>query len=158
GFDHDPRARVVVEDGRVALAATRGAWDLIVGDLFMPWQVGTGRLYSVEHFRAVREALATGGEFCQWLPGFQLTAEQFRVIVASFREAFPTTYLFRDDRSAQTPAFALVGFRDATLDWDVVERRTAVLRATGRTRDGFVAFPQLVRALYVGVADGASAG
>jgi spermidine synthase len=158
GFAADARARVVIEDGRVALAATPGAWDLIVGDLFMPWQVGTGRLYSVEHFRAVREALATGGEFCQWLPGFQLTPEQFRVIVASFREAFPTAYLFRDDRSPETPAFALVGFRDAALDWSVVERRSAVLRESGRTRDGFVAFPQLVRALYVGVADGGAPG
>jgi spermidine synthase len=154
GAADDPRLTVLVEDGRLAMQAARGDWDLIVGDLFMPWQVGTGRLYSVEHFRAVREALAEGGEFCQWLPGFQLTPEQFRVIVASFRDAFPTAYLFRDDRSPETPAFALVGFRGGTLDWSVVERRTAVLRQTGRTRDGFVAFPNLVRALYVGVADG----
>lgn len=151
----DPRLTVLIADGRLAMQAARGAFDLIVGDLFMPWQVGTGRLYSVEHFRAVHDALADGGEFCQWLPAFQLTAEQFHVIVASFREAFPIAYLFRDDRSPETPAFALVGFRGAVLDWGVVEARTAALRQTGRTRDGFVAFPNLVRSLYVGVADGA---
>ena len=151
----DPRLTVLLADGRVAMEAERGAFDLIVGDLFMPWQVGTGRLYSVEHFRAVRDALSAGGEFCQWLPAYQLTPEQFRVIVASFREAFPAAYLFRDDRSAETPAFALVGYRDAPLDWDVVARRTAAMRASGRTRDGFVAFPALLRSLYLGVADGA---
>ena len=67
-FASDPRAHVVLEDGRIAVAAATDAYDLIVGDLLLPWQVGAGRLYSVEHFRAVRRALAPGGEFCQWLP------------------------------------------------------------------------------------------
>src|SRR5262249_5752502 len=143
---------------RIGLAAARATYDLIVGDLFLPWQVGTGRLYSVEQFRAARDALADGGELGQWVPGFQLTPEQVRVIVASFREAFPTAYLFRDDLSPDAPAFALIGFRSGILDWDVVARRTAVLRQSGRTRDGFVAFPQLLRRLYLGVADAARPG
>ena len=150
----DSRARILVQDGRIVIAAATQAYDLIVGDLLIPWELGAGRLLSVEHFRAARSALAEGGVFCQWLPMFQLTPEQFRVIVASFREVFPRAHLFRDDLSQDGPAFALVGFRDGDLDWTVVERRTRTLRGSGRTRDGFVAFPQLLRSLYLGVADG----
>ena len=149
----NPRGRVVIEDGRIAIEAATERYDVIVGDLVLPWQIGSGRLYTIEHFRAVRRALADGGEFCLWLPMFQLTPDEFQVIVASFLSVFPRAHLFRDDLSEDSPAFALVGFRAADLDWSVVERRTSVLRESGRTRDGFVAFPKLLRSLYLGAAE-----
>jgi spermidine synthase len=154
GLATNPRARVLVQDGRIALAAAPDTYDLVVGDLLIPWELGASRLLSVENFRAARSALAQGGVFCQWLPMFQLTPEQFHVIVASFLDAFPRAHVFRDDLSEDGPAFALVGFRDGDLDWTTVERRTRALRESGRTRDGFVAFPRLLRSLYLGVVEG----
>ena len=74
---HDPRARLVVEDGRNHLRATAERFDVIVADLFSPWRPGVASLYTREHFEAVRGRLAEGGVFCQWLPGYQHSAETF---------------------------------------------------------------------------------
>jgi len=149
-FATDPRTTIVVEDGRTFIAACRDRYDVIVGDLYIPWEAGTGRLYSREHFNAARRALTDGGLFCQWIPMFQITPEQFHVITATFHEAFGHAYLVRDDARSQAPAFGLVGFRNAELDWSVIARRAAQLSAAGRIADPDFADAALVRALYLG--------
>jgi hypothetical protein len=114
---NDPRATVIVEDGRTYVASATGAFDVIVGDLYRPYGAGEGRLYSVEHFRAVRRALREGGLFCQWLPMFQLAEPQFEVVLATFLEVFPRTHLVRGNLKSDLPRLGLVGLRDATIDW-----------------------------------------
>jgi spermidine synthase len=66
----------VVEDGRTYIASTSDRFDVISGDLFLPWAPGESRLYSIEHFQAVRRALKSDGIFCQWLAMNQLTRYQ----------------------------------------------------------------------------------
>ena len=56
-----PRVRIVVEDGRMFFRATRESYDVVVGDLFVPWQAGTANLYTREQFVAVRDHLSPGG-------------------------------------------------------------------------------------------------
>ena len=43
--------RIICEDGRTLIAATDNEYDLVVADLFRPYGIGEGRLFSVEHFR-----------------------------------------------------------------------------------------------------------
>ena len=62
----------MLDDARNFLRATSERFDVIVADLFVPWQAGTGALYAREHFEAARAHLAPGGLFCQWLPLYQL--------------------------------------------------------------------------------------
>jgi len=109
----DPRSRVVVADGRRLLAESRQAYDVIVSDLFIPWQAGTGSLYTSEHFRTVRERLAPGGLFAQWLPLYQLSRREFDIIASTLLETFPLVTLWRGDFSATEPIAALIGHRDA---------------------------------------------
>ena len=63
GLYGDKRAEIVVEDGRTFIASCRNRYDVIIGDLFLPWRAGVGRLYTLEHFRAVRDALKAGEYF-----------------------------------------------------------------------------------------------
>ena len=44
GLFNDKRVELVVEDGRNYLAATREKFDVIIADLFVPWEAGTGSL------------------------------------------------------------------------------------------------------------------
>jgi tetratricopeptide (TPR) repeat protein len=111
-FYKDPRAELVVDDGRNFLLGTREEFDVVVSDLFVPWHAGTGDLYTVEHFRTVRDRLAPGGIFAQWLPGYQLTVDELRTIAASFVEVFPHSTLWRNDFSPRFPMICLVGYRD----------------------------------------------
>jgi spermidine synthase len=132
GVLDDPRVRLVVEDARIGILGRSGRHDLVVGDLFMPWRTGEGRLYSREHFASVRRSLAPGGMFCQWFPLFQLTGRQWEVIRRTFREQFPGAFAIRGDFYADLPIVGLCGFADGrgmeSLDW------TAIAAACGRLR------------------------
>ena len=50
---------------------------------------GSGTLYTVEHFQAVRDRLSGQGVFCQWLPLHQLDLDTLRSIVQSFVAVYP---------------------------------------------------------------------
>lgn len=109
GLFDDPRVTVIPEDGRHHLAATERRYDVIVGDLFIPWKAGTAGLYSLEHFRNARQRLKPGGLFAQWLPLYQLSRQEFGIIARTFLEAFPHTTLWRGDFLPDGPIIALVG-------------------------------------------------
>ncbi|TVQ93311.1 MAG: hypothetical protein EA400_02630 [Chromatiaceae bacterium] len=114
GLFDDPRVTLLATDGRHHLAATRAVYDVIIGELFIPWRAGVGGLYSREHFRAVRARLAPGGLFAQWLPLYQLSAAEFASIARTFSEVFPRTTLWRGDFLPDGPIVALVGHADET--------------------------------------------
>ena len=69
-FNHEitrsDRGVVIVEDARTYLAAAPGEFDVVVGDLLLPWAAGEARLYSFEHFRSAaircaKEAYSASG-------------------------------------------------------------------------------------------------
>ncbi len=149
-FGSDPKARVHVEDARTYIASARSQFDVIVGDLFTPWRPGEARLCSLEQFIAAKAALRTGGVFCQWLPLTQLTPEQFDVIAATFQEVFGEVHLFRNHLHNRSLPVALVGFKDASLDWELVARRCESERAKGLLRDPLCRHPAGLALLYLG--------
>lgn len=99
-------------DARRFVRATREQYDVIVSDNFHPARSGSGSLYTVEHFKAVRNRLTTGGLFCQWLPLHQLDLETLRSIVGSFLVAFPQGRAMLATNSLETPVIGLVGRKD----------------------------------------------
>ncbi len=64
----DSRLHLIAADARRFVRASLQTYDVIVSDNFHPARSGSGALYTVEHFQAVRQRLAQGGLFCQWLP------------------------------------------------------------------------------------------
>jgi spermidine synthase len=145
----DPRARVVLDDARNFLRATRERFDVVVGDLFVPWQSGTGSLYAREHFAAVRAHLRDGGVFCQWLPLYQLGREEVEIIARTFAESFPHAAVFRGDFYGAYPIAALCGFAGAPPPAAAVSGAARRLAAGGE-RDRWIADPLGPWALYVG--------
>ena len=109
GLFADKRVQIIADDARNYLLGTPDQYDVIVGDLFTPWQSGTGGLYTVEHFEQVKEKLAPGGIFAQWLPMYQLTPESFKIIAATFTSVFPQVTLWRADFSGSRSNIALIG-------------------------------------------------
>lgn len=126
GVLDDPRTRLHVDDARTFLRGQRGAFDVVVGDLVVPWRAGESALYTREHFAQARAALADGGLFCQWIPAYQLREEQLDAIVATFLDVFPRATLWRGDFVAALPTLGLMGHaRD--LDPAAVAARVAEL-------------------------------
>ncbi len=130
GLFEDPRVRLLKEDGRHHLSATDETYDVIIGDLFVPWKRGNAALYSLEHFRHVAKRLAPGGLFAQWVPLYQVTEQEFGSIARTFTEVFPHVTLWRGDFLPDGPIVALVGRLDAApLEPAAVLRRARALRA-----------------------------
>lgn len=89
-----PDARVIINDGRNYLLCTTGRYDVITSDPFEPVHSGANNLYTVEHFRTARQRLTEDGIMCQYLPLYELSAEDYSSILASFLTVFPDTLLF----------------------------------------------------------------
>lgn len=102
---------VITADARRYVRTTSAVYDVIVSDNFHPARSGSGALYTVEHFAAVRERLGEDGLFCQWLPMHQLDLSTLRSIVRSFQEVFPEVGAILASNSLDTPVIGLIGLR-----------------------------------------------
>jgi spermidine synthase len=105
-------ARIVAADARRYVQASTGMYDVIVADLFHPARNGAGSLYTVEQFAAVRERLAPGGLFCQWLALHQMDLDTLRSIVAAFRQVYPGGTAVLAGNSLDTPVLGLIARPD----------------------------------------------
>jgi len=148
--DH-PKVDMVVDDARHYLLATDRRFDVIVSDLFVPWESETGYLYTVEHYQRCREKLGPGGLFCQWLALYQLGDEEFRLIVNSFATAFPETTLWWGHLSPGQPIIAIIGSEQPLhIETRTFEQRIEQLRATDRFDDRLIDSPENLAALLIG--------
>ena len=133
-IDH-PRVQVFVDDARHYLLGTDRRYDVIVSDLFVPWESESGYLYTVEHYRVAKKRLKPGGRFCQWLPLFQLGEGEFEAIADSFSSVFPHVTIWWAELGASKPVVALIGSDEPLqISSDQVDRRLEALwQRMGRT-------------------------
>ncbi len=141
--------RLVVDDGRRYLAASDARFDVIVSDLFIPWHASTGNLYSVDMYRTAARRLSDSGLFCQWLPLYQLTREEFEIIARTFMTAFPHVTLWRNDFYPNRPVLGLIGSRQPLrVDLDHMAQRLGIL--PDWSRDSLLTAPLAIAMLYLG--------
>ncbi|MFO0985400.1 MAG: hypothetical protein U1E76_27320, partial [Planctomycetota bacterium] len=128
GLLDDSRTTVIADDAGSYLHGSRRTFDVIVGDLVVPWRAGESTMYCLEQFAAARQALAPGGLFCQWLPLYQLSRQDLDTILATFLDVFPRTTLWRGDFVAELATLALVGHTDQhPVDIAALDRRVSEL-------------------------------
>jgi spermidine synthase len=130
------RLHILAADARRYVRAAPRRYDVIVADNFHPARSGSGALYTVEHFEAVRARLTDQGVFCQWLPLHQLDLDTLRSIVQTFVAAYPNAAAMLATNSLETPVLGLVARRDAGV-FDVREarRRLATIALPRRLGD-----------------------
>lgn len=109
GLFEDPRATVLVEDGRHYLMATDEKFDIINSDLFVPFRSGAGSLYTREHFESAKKRLKPDGVFVQWLPLYQVTENEFSIIAKTMIGVFDQVSLWRHNFQPGDEVVALVG-------------------------------------------------
>ncbi len=108
----NPRLHLLSADARRFVATGDTRYDVIVADNFHPARSGSGSLYTVEHFAAVKNRLAEGGVFCQWLPLHQLDLDTLRSIVRAFLAVYPQGSAMLATNSLDTPTVGLVARAD----------------------------------------------
>lgn len=120
-LDH-PRLRVVFNDGRNFLMTTPETFDVITADPIHPWFRAAGYLYTTQYFKLAAEHLNPGGVIAQWLPIYELSPQDVRSIVRTFREHFKHTLLWLTHYDAE-----LIGSNDPlAIDEAELARRLAV--------------------------------
>lgn len=93
----DPRLHVLLNDARGALMLTDLRYDAIVSQPSHPWTAGASHLYTRDFFVQVRDHLAPGGVFVQWM-GLQFVDEAlFRSLLATLLDVFPHLRLYQPD-------------------------------------------------------------
>jgi spermidine synthase len=93
----DPRLRVLLNDARGALVLTDLRYGAIVSQPSHPWTAGASHLYTRDFFAQVRERLAPGGVFVQWM-GLQFVDEALlRSLLATLLDVFPYLRLYQPD-------------------------------------------------------------
>ena len=142
------KPRVQVADARRFVRTTAEQWDVIVSDNFHPARAGSGALYTVEHFEAVRARLAPGGSFCQWLPLHQMDLATLRSIVGSFLAVNPHGAALLATNSLLTPVLGLWAQRDA-VPLDVNAAAVRLQRATPAAKEFGFADPWALLGSFV---------
>lgn len=148
--DH-PKVEVHTDDARHHLLRTHRRFDVVVSDLFVPWEGRTGYLYTVEFYETVRRRLKPGGLFCQWLALYQLGPDEFELIADSFASVFPHTTIWWGQFDAQYPIVALVGSEEPlAVGHARLEERMEALNAMPGSPDPDLRTPSDLPALHLG--------
>jgi spermidine synthase len=96
----DPRIRVWLNDARGALMQTDLRYGAIVSQPSHPWTAGASHLYTRDFFAQVKDRLAPGGVFVQWM-GLQFVDESLlRSLIATLLDVFPHVRLYQADRGS----------------------------------------------------------
>jgi spermidine synthase len=148
--DH-PKVEVRVDDARHYLRRTDRRFDVVVADLFVPWESRAGYLYTVEHAAAVRRSLRPGGLFCQWVALYQVGPAEFELIADSAAAVFPTVTVWWGQFDTRYGMVALVG-SDAplVLDPDRLAARFDAAGAPPGGADPELAAPESLPDLFAG--------
>src|SRR5262249_29251587 len=90
-----PGVRLIVGDGRSHLALTGRRYDVIVSEPSNPWMAGVSALFTREYLESARAHLKPTGVVCRWAHTYQMTPDDLRSIVGTFRTVFPEATLWR---------------------------------------------------------------
>jgi spermidine synthase len=90
----DPRVAMHHADGRNFVLVSGEHYDLIGMELSSIWFAGASSLYSREFYELVRERLAPGGVFQQWVQLHHVYRRDFATVVHTLRTVFPHVALF----------------------------------------------------------------
>lgn len=124
-FGANEASRLVIADARDFLRHSGAKFDVVIGDLVVPWRPGESSLYTREHFASAKLALNPGGLVCVWAPMFQVNEARFKIILNTFLAEFDLAMVWRGDFSPTEPALALIAFKTAAFSPQAAASRLA---------------------------------
>ncbi|HWP44567.1 MAG TPA: tetratricopeptide repeat protein, partial [Blastocatellia bacterium] len=144
----DPRLKMVANDGRNFIYTTEEKFDVIVSEPSNPWLTGVANLFTLEYFKRGAERLTDDGVFSQWLQIYEMSPEDVRTLVATFRAAFPHVYIFR---GAEGDLMLLGSKSERRLDLSIIKSHFANARvAADHKRINTTSEADILSRLYLG--------
>ncbi len=90
----DPRANLLMIDGRSHITYSGIKYDIITTDPIHPFVAGAANLYTKDFYKTVASHLNEGGVFCQWIPLSGISEASYNVILNTLHNVFPHLALF----------------------------------------------------------------
>ncbi len=91
----DSRVHLTIADGRNFLLVTPQRYDVIISEPSNPWIGGLAALFSQEFYEIAKRRLQPGGIMLQWVQGYNLLPADLKMVVRTFRTAFPATSIWQ---------------------------------------------------------------
>jgi spermidine synthase len=121
----NPKARIIVQDGRNHLELANEEYDVIISEPSNPWMAGLANLFTLDYFETVKRRLSGDGIFIQWFYSYQMDWATFSMVGRTFAEVFPDGLLMKTLSSD----YLLVGFSgQKNLDLDTADKNLAYAR------------------------------
>jgi predicted membrane-bound spermidine synthase len=129
----DPRSRFIIDDAKSYLAAEGESLDLILSEPSNPWVSGVSSLFTQEFYARVRERLAPGGVFGQWIHLYEMEDGLVLSVLAALHEVFPSYAVFLVN---STDMLIVAG-----VDEELMEPDWTVFQWPGAEEDLSLTFP-----------------
>jgi spermidine synthase len=115
----NPKVNVILGDGRNHLTHTARKYDVIGSEPSNFWIAGLGNLFTREFYDAVRSRLNPGGVFCQWVYGYRIRVDAYKIALRTFLDAFPHVTIWSNSMS---DTFLLGSDEPIAIDLDRMAR------------------------------------
>jgi spermidine synthase len=119
----DPRLRMVIEDGRNHVAFTARRYDVMISQPSNPWIAGISNLFTREFFALARDRMNPGGVVGMWFQAYNMSPDEFRMIVRTFSEVFADASVWELDPGVDYMLVGTVG--EMELDYKLLTERLA---------------------------------
>lgn len=103
----DPRVNLIVDDGRNRLRYSSKFYDVTISEPSNPWMAGMASLFTRQFFEDVHDRLTPSGIHCQWIHSYNMSLQDLRTIIRTFREVFEHASLWTLNEND----FLLIGSR-----------------------------------------------
>lgn len=124
GLLQNPKAKVVIDDGRNFIMTSPKKWPVIVSDSTHPKSGDSWVLYTQEFYQQVRDHLTDNGVFVEWVPIHGLRLAEFKIIVRTFQSVFPHASLWvvhGPDEQARFVSYVLLAGTSEPLKIDAAK-------------------------------------
>ncbi len=141
-------------DARNYLETTDRTYDVITSEPSYPLSTHVSHLFTQEFYELAKSRLNEGGVFCQWIPRYLLTDDDTLMMMKTFAEVFPNSYIWGSNQGGDEAVdMLLIGVNgDRALDPTAIDEAVR-LSAPIALDFGFFGGPEEVAAA---VADPAS--
>jgi spermidine synthase len=124
GFLQNPKAGVVIDDGRNFIMTSPRKWPVIISDSTHPKSGDSWVLYTQEFYQQVRDHLTDNGVFVEWVPIHGLRVAEFKIITRTFQSVFPHASMWvvhGVDEQARFVSYVLLAATPEPLKIDVAK-------------------------------------
>ncbi|MFQ5586623.1 MAG: fused MFS/spermidine synthase [Thermodesulfobacteriota bacterium] len=118
---NNPKSRITIDDGRSYLEVTTKKYDIITEEPMHPSLAGVVNLYTREYYELAKAHLKEGGIMSQWIPLYNLSVEDVRMLVKTFQSVFPHTTIWL----ANADIFMIGSPDRTTIDYALLEKRVS---------------------------------